>query len=217
MIAYSPLDGDVRQKAISYRPRTCFVMTQLGEPLPERLADLRAEVTRSIKAANLFEFDASDQVTGRDFLLKIWEIILSVPVGIAIVTEELPPSTLANIFYELGLMHALGKETLVVKTPEARVPSDFVRTEYVVSGDRLAARLAKFFAALVERSAYYALMAETVAENPLLAVDYYRRSYLISGDAGTQDRAREIVEDRYLNPQLSALRIPSLIDMTWMR
>ena len=77
--------------------------------------------------------------------------------------------------------------------------------------------MAKFFAAVVERSAYYSVMAEAVAENPLLAVDYYKRAYLISGNTDFRDSARRIVEDRYLNPQLFALKIPSMIDLTWIR
>ena len=41
------------------------------------------------------------------------------------------PSTQMNIYYKLGVAQALGKETLVVKSPGAKLPSDFVRTEYV--------------------------------------------------------------------------------------
>ena len=36
-----------------------------------------------------------------------------------------------NIYYELGIAQALGKETVLVKSEGADVLSDFIRTEYV--------------------------------------------------------------------------------------
>ncbi|KHE92080.1 MAG: hypothetical protein SCABRO_02131 [Candidatus Scalindua brodae] len=50
---------------------------------------------------------------------------------ISVIDETMSSDTLCNIFYEVGLMHALGKEAIVIKTKDAKVPSDFVRTEYV--------------------------------------------------------------------------------------
>ena len=37
---------------------------------------------------------------GKDYLVKIWRQILSVPMGIAILTNETKPATIGNIFYE---------------------------------------------------------------------------------------------------------------------
>jgi hypothetical protein len=91
------------------------------------------------------------------------------------------PSTIANIFYELGLMQAYGKET-IVKTPNAAVPSDFVRQEYLEYDDAFEGRMQQFFEYLtVARPAYFQMMAEQLERNPLLAIDYHRRAYLLSG------------------------------------
>ena len=109
-------------------------MTQLGEPLPQDLKDIRDDLERVLRSEGYDAVDANSLTTGRDFLLKIWELILAVPMGIAVVHEDMRPSTIANVFYEMGLMQAYGKETLVVKTPKANIPSDFVRTEYVEYG-----------------------------------------------------------------------------------
>jgi hypothetical protein len=75
--------------------------------------------------------DASTERTGRDFLLKIWKIIESVPVCIVIIHEDTPIKTQANLYYELGVAQALGKETVIIKTPRAEMPSDFNRSEYI--------------------------------------------------------------------------------------
>jgi hypothetical protein len=123
-------------------------------------------------------------VTGKDFLLKIWSLALSVPVGIAVIHEAMRSRTIANIFYELGLMHAYGKETVVVKTPEASVPSDFVRTEYLVYDKGVGAKLERFLDAVDERADYFVMMAEQLENNPLLSIDYLRRAFLISGLEG---------------------------------
>ncbi len=41
MIVYSPINGEVLTNAIKFYPRTAFVMTQLGTPLPAELVQIR--------------------------------------------------------------------------------------------------------------------------------------------------------------------------------
>lgn len=76
---------------------------------------------------------------------KIWKQILAVSVGIAILTEEMKPNTIGNIYYELGLLDALGKETVVIKTSDFRIPSDFLRTEYISYHSNFERRINQFF------------------------------------------------------------------------
>ncbi|MBA7606488.1 hypothetical protein ES703_13637 [subsurface metagenome] len=174
MIAYSPLDGDVLTKPIQYRPKTCFVITQLGKPIPEELTEMRKSICNILTALGFSEIDASSKVTGRDFLLKIWQIALSVPIGIGVITDKFLAQTYANIFYEVGLMHALGKETVVVKTPTSKVPSDFVRTEYIQYDSDFATNFEKYTDNVLEVADYYSMLAEQVKQNPLLSIDYYK-------------------------------------------
>ncbi|HKP76248.1 MAG TPA: hypothetical protein VJT67_12040 [Longimicrobiaceae bacterium] len=190
MIYYRPTEGDPLTTRLRKRPRACFLMTQLGEPIPPILLEIRTALTEVLQRERFELIDANSLVTGRDFLLKIWEIIVSVPLGVAILHEEMKPTTVANIFYELGLMQAYGKETLVIKTAASVIPSDFVRTEYVQYGPDFQAQLRKFFQSLEERADYYALMADQVERNPLLSIDYLRRAYLLTGDQALKDRAR---------------------------
>ena len=91
--------------------------------------------------------DADSVTTGKDFLLKIWRLVLSVPLGVAVIQEGIPARTLANIFYELGWSQANGKVTIVVRVGDAGLPSDFVRTEYVSYDAQFEQRFSSFLAA----------------------------------------------------------------------
>lgn len=207
MIYYRPTDGDPRTGPIEWRPRTCFLMTQLGGQPHDDLVAMRDRLIVSADAHDFAVVDADTVVTGRDFLLKIWNLAVATPVGVALVHESMSKKTLANVFYEIGLMQAYGRETLVIKSEGAEIPSDFIRTEYVKFDGDADRRLDAFFAELEKRARYYVVMAEQLERNPLLAIDYLRRAYLLCEDdalreaaeshlegAGVEGRARNSVE-----------------------
>jgi hypothetical protein len=197
VIYYRPTDGGVHAEPVPVRPRTCFLMTQLGRPAAVVL-EIRTAVQQVLLGYRYAVEDADARTTGRDFLLKIWHQVIAVPMGIAIIHEDMPARTLGNIFYELGLMQAYGKETVVVKTPGAEVPSDFVRTEHIVYGDDFPRQLEQFMDTVLALAEHFGMMAELVEHNPLLAIDYYRRAYLISGDETWQTRARDVLAEAAL-------------------
>ena len=95
-------------------------MTKLGSPIPREVNIIRSNLAKIFVDYNISLIDANDIRTGKDFLLKIWQIILGVPLGIAIITNDMSNKTLANIFYEIGLMQAYGKETLIIKTVDTK-------------------------------------------------------------------------------------------------
>lgn len=194
MIYYNPIDSDPIVKPIGYSPRSCFVMTKLGEPIPEIIIEIREKLSAKLKSENITEFDASSMVTGRDFLLKIWNQILSVPLGIGVVDETMNAQTLANIFYEIGVMHAYGKETLIIKTKNAVIPSDFIRTEYVVYNSNFDDSLDKFFDTFFALEDYFIQLAANLEKNPLLSIDYIRRAYLISGNEELKIEVKKLSE-----------------------
>ncbi len=168
MIIYSPLDGDALTTSIPSNPRHCFLMTRLGDPVPHAIEEIRLAVSELCGNANYTVIDARSRVTGRDFLMKIWRLIASAPLSIGICHEEIPTSTQANIYYELGVAQALGKETLLIKSPNVAVPSDFIRTEYV-----------EF--------------------NPILAIDYLKRAFLISGEERLREKAQSLLDEAGLD------------------
>jgi hypothetical protein len=199
MIIYSPLDGEVLTTGITSRPRCCFLMTQLGDPVPEEVEAIRRSVSDLCRDGGYEVIDARTQVTGRDFLLKIWRMIASAPFAVGVCHEEIPFSAQANIYYELGVAQALGKETLLVKSPGARVPSDFVRTEYVEFGGGFDANFAAYLNTLREQAGHYERIADQLERNPVLAIDYLKRAFLITGDEGLRGRAQALLDDAGLD------------------
>lgn len=190
MIRYNPMNSDPSTVPIRYLPKTCFIMSQLRKPLPEIQIVIRKRLGDFLKANGYNEIDTDSSLTGRDFLVKIWTMVFQVPIGIAIITRQTTRKTLANIFYEIGLLQAYGKETLVIKTSDTRVPSDFVRTEHLVFDDDFETKLSQYFTFIASLQEHFDIMAEQLQNDPLLAIDYLRRAFLITGDSSYREKAQ---------------------------
>jgi len=182
MITYNH-DREVITDFISYEPRSCFIMTQLGLPVPKILESIRKDLTSELSKRNINELDANSYIKGKDFLSKIWRQVISVPLGIAILTKDMKVSTISNIFYEIGVLNALGKETIVIKTKDFSIPSDFIRTEYIEYDNLFSEKINKFLDQVFELGDHYEIMGESLEANPILTIDYYKRAYLITGDS----------------------------------
>lgn len=194
MIQYDPTSGVVSMKPLAYRPRTCFLMSKVGGDVPEVVGMIRDHLERLLAERDFSLVDAITTTTGKDLLHKIWSIIVTVPLGIAIIYKNMPTSTYGNVFYELGLMQALGKNTLVVLAPGAAVPSDFIRTEYVEYGPEFGGRIRAFLDSALAEAESLGIMADQLERNPVLAIDYYRRAYLITGDEEYCDKTTALLE-----------------------
>ena len=155
---------------------------------------MRTRVTTQLRNNGLKAIDADSTVTGGDFLDKIWRIIITVPMGVAIIHEDMPPNTIANVFYELGIMDALGKRTVVVKSQDATVPSNLVRTEYIKDDEQFRENFTLFINSALEQEYYFETMAEYLKNQPLLAIDYLRRAFLISGKRGHRIKAEKLLK-----------------------
>ncbi len=193
MILYRPVDGDAQTNPITWRVKTCFLMTQLGGNIPPILKEIRENISAIFEEYGLTIVDANSLTTGKDFMLKIWHLAVSVPIGIAVIHKDISPQTMANIFYELGWMQALGKETIVIKADDIKIPSDFVRTEYVSYDEKFEKRIRAYLESLRDNADYYITIAHQLERNPLLAIDYLKRAYLLTGDKNIQLEAKEIL------------------------
>jgi hypothetical protein len=207
MIFYRPTDGDVESAPMDWRPRTCFIMVAMGDSVPSEVLSAKRRVAAALRRIRFSTIDAASVTTGKDYLLKIWKIAVSCPVGIAIIHKGIRPETMANIFYELGWMQAYGRETVVIKIGDVKLLSDLVRTEYIRMDARFTQSLREFLNSLRERAIYYQTLASLLEANPLLAIDYLRRAYLLTGataskrkalrifaESGLTDRSRDSVE-----------------------
>lgn len=192
MIYYRPTEGDVHNAAIKWRPRTCFVMSQMGAPVPAEVRRVRRSVDGILRRRRFMSIDAGSKTTGKDYLLKIWTIAVSCPVGIAIIHEGISAETLANIYYEFGWMQAYGRETVVIKIGSPKLPSDLVRSEHIAFGPQFSSNFGAFLDSLVEQAAYFVTLARQLETNPLLAIDYLRRAFLLKEDKSLRREAREL-------------------------
>jgi hypothetical protein len=167
-------------------------MSAMGGALPAEVLNAKRRVKTALRAAKFRTVDAASVTTGKDYLLKIWALAVSCPVGIAIVHKGIRPETMANVFYELGWMQAYGRETVVIKIGGLKLPSDLVRTEYINLDARFNRSFDDFLDSLRDRSEYYQTLAGLLQANPLLAIDYLRRAYLLTGDVALRRRAKRI-------------------------
>jgi hypothetical protein len=174
-------------------------MAAMGRSIPADVLSAKRRVSTALRRARFSIIDAASVTTGKDYLLKIWKLALSCPIGIAIVHEGIRSETMANIFYELGWMQAYGKETVVIKIGDVKLPSDLVRTEYINMDARFTPSLRDFLNSLRERAEYYKTLAGLLEANPLLAIDYLRRAYLLTGTVALRRRATQIFKESGLD------------------
>ncbi len=79
----------------------------------------------AVEAAGLTCVRGDDPVRVGDLMKTVWDAILVSGVMIADVS-----ALNANVFYELGLAHALGKDTFILKQKGSSVPADFGGAHY---------------------------------------------------------------------------------------
>jgi hypothetical protein len=90
-------------------------------------------------------------------------------------------STISNIFYEVGVLNALGKEIIVIKTKDFPIPSDFIPTEYIEFDDNFKNKINNFFDQVFDPADHYDVMAESLENNPNLSIDYLKKGLLNYG------------------------------------
>jgi hypothetical protein len=96
---------------------SCFVMMPFASPLGEYYSKIYEP---AIKKAGLTPVRADDDIFGTGKIIdQIWSGITSAKVLIAELTTRNP-----NVFYELGLAHALKKPVVLVSSNEQDVPFD---------------------------------------------------------------------------------------------
>jgi hypothetical protein len=194
MIIYSPLDGDAITNSVISKPRHCFLMTRLGKSIPPGVKEIRDAVTKVCAQYKYSVIDANARVTGRDFLLKIWRQIASAPLAVGVAHEDIPVTSQANIYYELGVAQALGKETVIIKSAGVQVPSDFIRTEYIEFDETFPEKFASYLESAIEQAGHYEIVADQLERNPILAIDYLKRAFLITGDKRLRAKAQAVIK-----------------------
>jgi len=74
------------------------------------------------------------------------------------------------------------------------VPSDFVRSEYIIFDNEFDRNFLSYLDSVFEQADYYELLADQLEKNPVLALDYLKRAYLIKGDDSLKEKAIQVVQ-----------------------
>lgn len=200
-LIFSPLTEDALEGPYEPLPRGVFIMLQLGQGISRLEEDMDRTVCTILRQKRFNPIKATTKRGQKDYLVKIIQIIRGCGFATAIFSEYTPASTLANIFFEIALCNLLGKPVIIVKTDDAKAPSDFVRTEWVTYTAGKDAQLKKEFEkstkSIVELASHYEKLGDlamTAEEVDLeLAYERYRQSALITNRTSSKRKINRIL------------------------
>lgn len=180
--------------SIKPNPKTYFLMIESHKGREEKTIEIEKNIKTCCSAKGYEIIKATDIKRSKDFLCKICELIQSVAFAIAVYTDNMPQATLGNISYEIGCMHSLGKEVYIIKSSKAKIPSDFIRTEYIEERN-LIKDLTKRLEGLRKQADYMASLGELFFEAGDLekAAEYFKKVYLIIKDPKAKNELEVIL------------------------
>jgi hypothetical protein len=110
-------------------PRPCFVSMPYGpdwfEPVKQTIISAAGKLS-AVGKTNFNVEVSKDLAQPGTITDQIWYGIRSSDVVVADVTDNNP-----NVFYELGLAHALGKEVIVITQPGGKVPFNISISRFI--------------------------------------------------------------------------------------
>ncbi len=110
-------------------PNLVFVLMPFGEAWSNRIWE---RLLRPVCAALGMRAVRADDLYGRDIMEDIWGGICRARVVIADITGRN-----ANVFYELGLAHTVGKDVILITQSVTDIPFDLNRFRHIVYEDNM--------------------------------------------------------------------------------
>lgn len=121
--------ASVFQSQIAYiDPKLCFVLMPFGEAWSDRVFILIRNVVESLGLQCL----RADNLTGKIIIEDIWTKINQSAFLIADVTGRN-----ANVMYEVGIAHAIGKPTILITQEINKIPFDFTHLRHYEYADNV--------------------------------------------------------------------------------
>lgn len=112
-----------KSKAPKVNPKLCFVLMPFVKEWSDRVyKDL---IRKNVEALHL-QCLRADKLTGQNIIEDIWTSINQAGCIIADVTGNN-----ANVMYELGIAHTLGKPTILITQDIANIPFDFRHLRHI--------------------------------------------------------------------------------------
>jgi hypothetical protein len=201
-LVFSPLSEDILSSPPKrLHPGHAFVMRQIGDPpaVDKRMAEIVEEV---FAARGVRTKDADASTGGGDFLERILGLIRATGFTVAIFSHETRADAMANITLELGFAAMCGKPLVIVKSKEAKAPSDFTRTDWIEFDQgkegRFRAKLNQALNTIEEASDFENFLLETAIEaksiDCAVALERAIKAFLLNSDATLLDKAERIAE-----------------------
>lgn len=201
-LVFSPLSEDI----LSNPPRRlfpghAFVMRQIGQPpaIDRRMAEIVEEV---FVARGVRTKDADASTGGGDFLERILGLIRATGFTVAIFSHETRANAMANITLELGFAAMCGKPLIIVKSKEAKAPSDFTRTDWIEFEEadeaRFRTKLNQAIDTIEEVGAFEDFLLDTAMDaksiDCAIALERASKAFLLTNDQRMIDKAERIGE-----------------------
>jgi len=109
--------------------KAVFVLMPFDQPWSDRIWTRLVRPT--VESEGLLPI-RGDDLYGRDIMEDIWQGILKARIVIADITDRN-----ANVFYELGIAHTVGKPVILMTQDVADIPFDLNRFRHIVYEDNL--------------------------------------------------------------------------------
>ena len=216
-LIFSPLTEDALEGPYQPIPKGVFLMLQLGEGTSQLEIEMDNAVSSVLDERKFIPTRATTQRSQKDYLVKIIQLIRGCGFGTAVFSEYTPAPTLANIFFEIALCNLLGKPVIIVKSEDAKIPSDFARTEWVTYSQREKSQLKRDFSESVSSVLLLAKYYETLGDIAMeaedvdleLAFERYRQSFLIDGRSKVRNQLKSLNNRARQDDDLAATLKPA--------
>ena len=130
-LVFSPLSEEVLGPApVRLYPVSAFIMRQLGDP--SEIDRQMYEASKVIfERAGISTMDADSTAGQKDFLERILGLIRGTGFTVALFSSDTRQTAFANIALELGFAAMCGKPLVIIKSINAKAPSDLTRTDWI--------------------------------------------------------------------------------------
>ncbi len=109
-------------------PKQCFLIMPFGESWSEGVED----TVREILGKHEYNVLRADDMFGKNIMEDIWQGIVQSEFVICETTGRNP-----NVFYELGICHTLGKETVLLSQNADDIPFDVRHLRHFIYGNNI--------------------------------------------------------------------------------
>lgn len=174
-------------------------MRQLGRPSAIDL-DMTDVVRAAFRKRGIKSIDAGDTTGQNDYLERILGLIRSTAFTVAIFSNETRAESLANIMLELGFAAMCGKPLMIVKSSDAKAPSDLSRTDWIIyepgQSEAFRKRVNQATDEILELIGFESLQLDVALNAPVIdcatALEKANKAFLLSGERRFIDAARSI-------------------------